>query len=98
MRKRFGLRLGAAGLTVVAAMAALFIFGVSAASADGSFAWNGINGAGACAAGTTGTILWIFNPHSAAVPTSLTVKWSDGTTDTYPGGDWTNPGNSQNWH
>jgi hypothetical protein len=80
---------------VVAALA--FVFAGASLADGGTFNWNGVNGATACDAGTTGTILWIFNPHSDAVPTSLTVTWSDGTTDTYTG-DWNNPGNGQNWH
>lgn len=62
------------------------------ALADGSLAWNGVNGATACAPGTTGTVLWIFNPHSDAVPTDLYINGVQAT------GSWTNPGGSQNWH
>lgn len=85
-------------VTVTAAVAALaFVFAGASLADGGTFNWNGVNGADACSPGTTGTVLWIFNTHSDAVPTSLTITWSDGTTDTYTG-DWTNPGNSQNWH
>ncbi|MFL5960257.1 MAG: hypothetical protein ACJ75G_08350 [Gaiellaceae bacterium] len=83
-------------MTAVFAALAIVFAGTSLAS-GGTFNWNGVNGQDACAPGTTGTILWIFNPHSDAVPTSLTITWSDGTTVTYTG-DWTNPGNGQNWH
>jgi hypothetical protein len=86
---------GLATITVVLALA--FVFAGSSLADGGTFSWNQINGATACDSGTTGTILWIFNPHSDAVPTSLTITWSDGTTDTYTG-DWTNPGGGQNWH
>src|SRR4051812_41416908 len=82
---------GLATMTAVFAALAIVFAGTSLAS-GGTFNWNGVNGQDACAPGTTGTILWIFNPHSDAVPTSLTVTWSDGTTVTYTG-DWTNPGN-----
>ncbi len=85
-----------AAVTAVVAMLA-FVFAGPSLADGGTFSWNGVNGADACAPGTTGTVLWIFNPHSDAVPTSLTITWSDGTTDTYTG-DWTNPGNGQNWH
>jgi hypothetical protein len=79
-----------------------FVFaGPSAATTGGSsLNWNGVNGATACSPDTTGTMLWIFNPHSGAVPTDLTITWNlsgGGTvTNTYTG--WINPGNGQNWH
>ena len=87
---------GVATITAVVAAVA-FVFAGSSLAGGGTFNWDGVHGADACAPGTTGTILWIFNPHSDTVPTSLTITWSDGTTNTYTG-DWTNPGNSQNWH
>jgi hypothetical protein len=81
-----------AGLTaILATAAALTLVFAGSAFADGSLPWNGVNGATACPAGTTGTMLWIFNPHSDAVPVDLTV---DGVT--YTG--WTLSGNGQNWH
>src|SRR6185503_15626351 len=103
MRRRFSSRRRLAGVVtvtaVVAALAVVFV-GSSAATTGGSLNWNGVNGANACASDTQGTMLWIFNPHSAAVPTDLVITWNlsgGGTfTDTYTG--WTNPGNGQNWH
>jgi hypothetical protein len=99
MRKKFGLR-NVVGLTGVAAFAAVvMLMFAGAAFADGTYNWNGVNGVNACAAGTTGTMLWIFNPHSSTVvPGDLTVTWGDGSTVTYPASGWTNPGGSQNWH
>lgn len=68
------------------------------ASVQGSntLAWDGKKGADACARGTTGNMLWIFNPHSSAVPKTLTVTWSTGETDTYAG--WNQSGQGQDWH
>jgi len=98
-RKRSDRRPGIVGLVAITAVVAAvaFAFAGSSLASGGTFNWDGVHDADACAPGTTGTILWIFNPHSDAVPTSLTVTWSDGTTHTYTG-DWTNPGNGQNWH
>jgi hypothetical protein len=103
MRKKLGQRSRIVGLLTVsaAALAAIFVFaGPSAATTGGSLDWNGVNGATACAPDTTGTMLWIFNPHSDAVPTDLTITWNlsgGGTvTQTYTG--WENPGGGQNWH
>jgi len=104
MKKRFGLRTRIAGFAtltvVVAALAFVFAGSSAATTGPGTLDWNGVNGANACAPDTTGTMLWIFNPHSDAVPTDLTITWNlsgGGTvTNTYTG--WTNPGNGQNWH
>lgn len=102
MRKRFGRRSGIAGLmTITAVVVALAFVFASASYADGgSFQWNGVNGANACLPDTTGTMLWIFNPHSTAAPTDLTITWniSGGTQETDHYSGWTNPGSSQNWH
>jgi hypothetical protein len=93
MSKRFGLR-GYVGLTtIVAAATVMALMFAGTASADGSYSWNGQNGLTACAPGTQGTMLWIFNPHSEAVPGDLTV---DGLV--YPASGWTNSGGGQNWH
>jgi hypothetical protein len=71
--------------------------GIECTSGPGKLCWDGKKGADACPAGTTGNMLVIFNPHSDAVPVSLTVTWSNGETDTYTSG-WINPGGSQDWH
>jgi hypothetical protein len=63
-----------------------------------TISWNHVNGQDACRAGTTGTMLVIFNPHSDAVPGDMTITWSTGETDIYPASGWINPGNGQNWH
>jgi hypothetical protein len=101
MRKRFGQRV--AGFTALAALVAVGVLAFAAsASATGSSSldWNQVNGATACDANTTGTMLWIFNPHSDAVPADLTITWNlsvgGPTTLTYTG--WTNSGSGQNWH
>jgi hypothetical protein len=80
------------------AWAAVVSTAPSHASVQGgsTLAWDGKKGADACARGTTGNMLWIFNPHSNAVPKTLTVTWSTGETDTYAG--WTRSGQSQDWH
>lgn len=62
-----------------------------------TFSWDGKKGLDACSPGTTGNMLWIFNPHSGATPVSMTITWSTGETDTYTSG-WINPGGSQDWH
>jgi len=101
MRKRLGLRSRIVGLLTIsaAALAAIFVFaGPSAATTVGTLPWNGQNGATACAGTTTGTILWIFNPHSAAVPVSLDTTWSGtGFTGTQTDTDWQQMG-SGSWH
>jgi hypothetical protein len=97
MRKRLGLRSRTVALvTVIAAVAAIFVFaGSSAASGANRLDWNGKNGATACNANTTGTILWIFNPHSDSVtPQDLTIVWTDQTV-TYTG--WQQMGGGS-WH
>jgi hypothetical protein len=97
MRKRLGLRPKIVGLvTVTAAVAAVFVFaGPSAATTGGTLDWNGKNGATACAASTTGTILWIFNPHSGATPDTLTTTWTGGVVQT--DSTWEQMG-SGSWH
>jgi hypothetical protein len=70
--------------------------GTECTSGPGKLCWDGKKGAGACPAGTTGNMLVIFNPHSDAVPVSLTVTWSNGETDIYTG--WTESGQGQDWH
>lgn len=101
-QKRFGPRRRIAGLaTITAVVAAMaFVFAGPSAATSTTLDWNGVNGANACAANTQGTMLWIFNPHSAATPTDLTITWNlsgGGTfTNTYTG--WDNSGGSQNWH
>lgn len=67
----------------------------AAQQATNSFTWTG-QGSDACARGTTGNMLWIFNPHSDAVPVNLTITWSTGETDIYTG--WTQSGQGQDWH
>jgi hypothetical protein len=79
---------------LLAVVGALALVTAGSAFADGTLAWNGINGATACATGTTGTMLWIFNPHSTlVVPGDLTV---DGVV--YPASGWAQSGSGQNWH
>lgn len=80
------------------AWAAVIATAPSRASVQGgsTLAWDGKKGADACARGTTGNMLWIFNPHSSAVPKTLTVTWSTGQTITYSG--WTQSGQGQDWH
>jgi hypothetical protein len=101
MRKRLGLRSRTVGLLTIsaAAVAAIFVFaGPSAATTVQTLDWNGQNGATACAGTTTGTILWIFNPHSAAVPVSLDTTWAGtGFTGTQTDTDWQQMG-SGSWH
>jgi hypothetical protein len=95
-----GLRSRIVGVvTVAAALAAIFVFaGSSAATTSGTLDWNHQNGATACAGTTTGTILWIFNPHSAAVPVSLDTTWSGtGFTGTQTDTNWQQMGNGS-WH
>lgn len=92
-----------AAMVVLALLGVALVFGLTsrpaassaAQQATNSFAWTG-QGSDACARGTTGNMLWIFNPHSDAVPVSLTVTWSTGQTDTYTG--WTESGQGQDWH
>ncbi|HXJ64190.1 MAG TPA: hypothetical protein VNN79_10595, partial [Actinomycetota bacterium] len=101
MRKRLGQRSRIVGLLTIsaAALAAIFVFaGSSAATTGGTLDWNGQNGATACAGTTTGTILWIFNPHSAAVPVSLDTTWAGtGFTGTQTDTNWQQMG-SGSWH
>jgi hypothetical protein len=98
MRRRLGLRPRVAGLITIAALAAVMTLAFAgSALADGTFNWNGVNGATACSPTTTGDMLWIFNPHSDAVPGDFTITWTSGSI-TYPASDWTNSGGSQNWH
>jgi hypothetical protein len=99
-KKRYRLRRKASSFaTLTAVVAALALVFAGSALADGTYNWNGVNGLTACAPGTQGTMLWIFNPHSSTVvPGDLTVTWGDGTTVTYPASGWINPGGSQNWH
>jgi hypothetical protein len=85
--KRFLSLLAATGL-----LAGLMFTAAGPALADGTLVWNGVNGAGACDAGTTGTVLWIFNPHSDAVPTSLSINGQ------VVSGTWEQSGGGQNWH
>jgi len=82
MRK--SLVIGLAFALMVAAFAAL----AGPASADGTFQWGG-NGFpnASCPAGTTGTMLWIFNDNGSAVPTSLTINGE------LQSGTWTQSGN-----
>ena len=99
MRKRLGLRSRIVGLLTIsaAALAAIFLFAGPSAAASGanSFDWNGQNGATACAPTTTGTILWIFNPHDSSVtPQDLTIVWTDGAITYSP---WQQMG-SGSWH
>jgi hypothetical protein len=103
MKGRFGLRTRIAGLATITAVltAAAFVFaGPSLATTSNTLDWNHVNGATACAPNTTGTMLWIFNPHSDAAPTDLTITWnlSGGGTFTHTYTGWTNPGGGQNWH
>jgi hypothetical protein len=79
MKKKFGSRRRIAGLmTITAVVLALSFVFVGSSFADGTLPWNGVNGATACSGTTTGTILWIFNPHSGATPGTLTTTWSGG--------------------
>lgn len=92
---------GLAALTAVVAAVAFAFAGPSAAvPVGGSLDWNGVNGATACAPDTQGTMLWIFNPHSDAVPTDLTITWnlSGGGTSTQTYTGWAASGGGQNWH
>src|SRR6476660_6799926 len=90
----------AMAMCTVAAMAATGILPASAQATvrhmftntnGGTISWDGVHGADACRAGTTGTLLWIFNPHSDAVPGDMTITWSTGETDTYAASGWINP-------
>jgi hypothetical protein len=85
--KRFLSLLAATGL-----LAGLLFTSAGPALADGSLSWNGQNGATACSPTTTGSVLWIFNPHSDAVPTEL---WINGV---QAAGSWEQSGGGQNWH
>ena len=86
-------------VTVTAALAAVFVIaGPSAATTGGTLDWNHKNGATACAGTTTGTILWIFNPHSGAEPVSLDTTWAGtGFTGTQHDTTWQQMG-SGSWH
>jgi hypothetical protein len=83
-------------VTISAALAAIFVFaGASSATTGGTLDWNHQNGATACAGTTTGTILWIFNPHSGAAPDMLTTTWTGGVVQ--QDSDWQQMGNGS-WH
>lgn len=82
-------------LAVTSLLAGLVATAPAVVLADGSLNWNTINGANACDGDTTGTVLWIFNPHSDAVPTELYIN---GVAQTDADHFWTQSGGSQNWH
>ena len=50
-----------------------------AALADGTFTWGGQGFPNASCSASSSTMLWIFNPHSGAVPTTLHINGEDFT-------------------
>jgi hypothetical protein len=94
-KKRWLRSLGlAAALT---ATGAVFLAFAGGALAQTSYTWNAVNGwpNSSCSqdpASPPSTMLWIFNPHSGAVPMSLTINGELQT------GSWTQSGGSDDWH
>jgi hypothetical protein len=79
-------------LVVLALVAGTIVVTGGLAHADQSLDWNKKNGATACDPGTTGTVLWIFSPHSDAIPTALYINGVQAT-----GTGWQQQGNGS-WH
>lgn len=93
MRNRLGLRSKIVGLvTIIAALAAVFVFaGASSATDGGTFTWGGQGYPNSSCSASSSTMLWIFNPHSDAQPTTLHINGENFT-------GWTSSGNGNNWH
>src|SRR5436305_15049707 len=92
MRKRFGPHrfAGLTALVAAATVVALLFAGV--ASADGSLTWGGNGFPNSTCTGTSTSMLWVFNPHSGAVPTGLTINGEAQV------GTWVLNGGGQDWH
>ncbi len=85
-------------LSAAAVLAGMIAASASVALANGSFTWGGQGYPNPTCSASSTTMLWIFNPHSAAVPTSLTINGVAATPVAPTIGGWTNSGGGQNWH
>jgi hypothetical protein len=83
---------GLATAVMTAGLLSFAAVGSVAGTDGGTFQWGGNGFPNNTCDGTLGdTMLWIFNPHSDAVPTKLTINGEDFT-------GWSNSGGGQNWH